>query len=154
MREKRLREPMPDTVLALARQIGDGCIDLLSEKEFAFWGHCGGALIGYELSLYLTEKYQIAPVAFYVASSPAPSISLPLRYQGKLVSDLDLEEFEGFLRKNMTFDEEFYSNKAVLQYYKKITVKDFKLIEEYTYDKTSSLGHNAAYVFVAEPFAC
>lgn len=40
MREKRAKDPMPDSITELAQQFCDECIELIREKEFAFLGHC------------------------------------------------------------------------------------------------------------------
>lgn len=139
MREKRAKEPMPDTLYELTEQFCDSCIDILKAKKFAFLGHCIGSAIGYEAALYLKEKYGIYPVNLFSVSLPAPDIFKPMYFEGKAVSELDSESFARFLRKYMNFDEAFYNNRFVMQYYRKVTVSDFKLAEEYRYDKTTPI---------------
>ena len=56
MREKRAKDPMPDSITELAQQFCDECIELIREKEFAFLGHCAGSLVGYEAALYSERK--------------------------------------------------------------------------------------------------
>ena len=136
MREKRAKDPAPDTLYELTEQFCESCLDLLKAKRFAFMGHCAGSLVSYEAALYLKEKYGIAPEVLFSVSCPAPDIFNPMYFEGKRVSELDSESFPRFLRENADFEEAFYNNRFVMEYYRKMTVKDFKLVEEYRYDKT------------------
>ena len=56
MREKRIREPMPDSIRELVKGFVDDCIDILRERPFAFLGHCSGSIVAYEAAVYLKEK--------------------------------------------------------------------------------------------------
>jgi len=139
MREKRAKDPMPDTLYELTEQFCESCIDLLKAKKFAFLGHCIGSVIGYEAALYLKEKYGIYPTNLFSVSLPAPNIFNPMYFEGKTISELDSDSFQRFLRKYMNFDESFYSNRFVMEYYRKVTVNDFRLAEEYRYEKTTPI---------------
>lgn len=135
MREKRAKEPMPDTLGELAEQFCESCINFLNNKKFAFLGHCAGSIVGYEAILYLKAKYNISPVSFFSVSLPAPDIFNPTYFEGKTISQLDMESFIRFLKENMNFEDAFYNNRFVMEYYRRLAVKDFKLAEEYGYDK-------------------
>lgn len=133
MREKRARDIMPESIKLLAQSLADDCIDLIKQKKFVFLGDCSGSLVAYEASVYLYNKYGILPEKLFVVSSPSPDISNPMMFEKTLISKLDNKGFIGFLKENMTFPDEFYSNKFAIDYYKKIVQTDFRLVEEYNY---------------------
>lgn len=140
MREKRARDAMPENIKALAVSLTEDCLEIIKSGPFVFLGDCSGSLVAYEASVYLDEKYGISPEAFFAVSSPAPDISNPMTFKGKLISQLNDEEFIEFLKDSMSFPDDFYSNKFVVEYYKKIVKTDFKMVEEYDYSSKARLG--------------
>ena len=56
MREKRAKDPMPDSITELAQQFCDACIDLIKEKKFAFLGIFPGSLDVFHSHLYFNEN--------------------------------------------------------------------------------------------------
>lgn len=139
MREKRAKDPMPDSITELAQQFCDACIDLIKEKKFAFLGHCAGSLVGYESALYLKKKHGLTLTSLFSVSIPAPNKFNPTYFEGKPVSQLDKDEFIRFLKAFMPLDDAFYNNRFVMEYYRKLTVKDFSLAEGYGYNKSVPL---------------
>ena len=139
MREKRAKDPMPDSITELAQQFCDECIELIREKEFAFLGHCAGSLVGYEAALYLKEKYGLILSTLFSVSIPAPNKFNPTYFEGKPISRLDMDGFIRFLKEFMPLDDSFFNNKFVMEYYRKLTVKDFSLAEGYSYDRSAPL---------------
>lgn len=139
LREKRMKDPMPDTLKDLAHRFCDECIELIKQKKVAFLGHCAGSLVGYESALYLEEIYGLILDTLFSVSIPAPNKFNPTFFEGKPISQLDMEEFIRFVKEFMPLDETFYSNRFVMEYYRKLTVKDFKLAEEYGYDRSTPI---------------
>lgn len=70
-RENRIREPHYETYEALARALVDFLPPYL-DRPFAFFGHCGGALPGVELTHQLHERGLPVPRRVFVSSQVAP----------------------------------------------------------------------------------
>lgn len=138
MREKRVREEMPDNLIQLSHEFCDSCIDLIKREDDVkniFFGHCAGALIGYEAALYLEDKYDVPIAALMAISIPSPNKFNPNKFEGKPISRLDYDQFIRFIKRFNPLDETLYSNRFIMEYYRKLTVADFKIAEEYGYDK-------------------
>lgn len=50
-----------------------------------------------------------------------------------------MDGFIRFLKEFMPLDDSFFNNKFVMEYYRKLTVKDFSLAEGYSYDRSAPL---------------
>jgi surfactin synthase thioesterase subunit len=70
-RENRTREPHYGTFEQLADQLVDGLRPYL-DRPYAFFGHCGAALAGFETALRLVERGLPAPVHFFASAAVAP----------------------------------------------------------------------------------
>ena len=70
-RENRTREPHYGTYEQLANRLVDVLPPFL-DRPYAFFGHCGGVLPGFETVLRLLERGQPAPMHFFVSSQVAP----------------------------------------------------------------------------------
>ena len=77
--------------------------------------------------------------SLFSVSIPAPNKFNPTYFEGKPVSQLDKDEFIRFLKAFMPLDDTFYNNRFVMEYYRKLTVKDFSLAEGYGYNKSVPL---------------
>ncbi|MFJ8044028.1 thioesterase II family protein [Kitasatospora sp. NPDC096147] len=70
-RENRLREPAYGTYEELADDFAEALLPYL-DRPFAFFGHCGSALPGYETSVRLLERGYPLPSRLFVSSQVAP----------------------------------------------------------------------------------
>jgi surfactin synthase thioesterase subunit len=70
-RENRLREQPYDTYEELADDFAEALLPYL-DRPFAFFGHCGSALPGYETSVRLLERGYPLPARLFVSSQVAP----------------------------------------------------------------------------------
>jgi surfactin synthase thioesterase subunit len=70
-RENRIREPHYETYEALASALVDFLPPYL-DRPFAFFGHCGGALPGVELTYQLHTRGLPVPQRVFVSSQVAP----------------------------------------------------------------------------------
>jgi len=70
-RENRIREPHYGSYPDLADLLADALPPYL-DRPFAFFGHCGGALPGVELTLRLAERRLPTPQRLFVSSQVAP----------------------------------------------------------------------------------
>jgi surfactin synthase thioesterase subunit len=70
-RENRTREPHFGTYEELADQLAEVLAPHL-DRPYAFFGHCGGVLPGFETTLRLLERGLPSPLWFFVSSQVAP----------------------------------------------------------------------------------
>jgi surfactin synthase thioesterase subunit len=70
-RENRFSEPSFTTYDELAPSLLHGLAEYL-DRPFAFFGHCGSALIGFEATRQLIEMHGPRPVRLFVSSQVAP----------------------------------------------------------------------------------
>jgi surfactin synthase thioesterase subunit len=70
-RENRIREPHYGTYDRLADQLADALLPFL-DRPYAFFGHCGAALPGFETTLRLVERGGPAPSHFFASAAVAP----------------------------------------------------------------------------------
>jgi surfactin synthase thioesterase subunit len=78
-RETRFAEPTFETYQELAKTMAVGLEPYL-DVPFGFFGHCGSALIGYELSGELIRSGMPAPARLYASSEVAPQDGPTGRY--------------------------------------------------------------------------
>ncbi len=126
MREKRIREKMMDSIQELAQAFADACIDLIKEKDFAFFGHCSGSIVAYETALYLKKHYGIQPLALFVSSCYAPR-----DYRAPSFSQLGQEELLAVISKSGFIAPELLAEPVLFEYFAPIVRKDFSLQEAY-----------------------
>lgn len=78
-RENRVREAIPDTYQELAAALVDGLTSYL-DRPFVLFGHCGSALLAFEVAARLTVAGGPLPTAVIVSSQVAPSDGPAGRY--------------------------------------------------------------------------
>src|SRR2546429_6255972 len=93
-RENRFREPPYDTYERLADDLADMLRPYL-DRPFAFFGHCGSALPGYETTVRLQQRGYPMPVRLFVSSQVAPHQGPAGRFLS--MSDDELAEEVGTL---------------------------------------------------------
>lgn len=81
-REERARDRMPETVQALARQCAAVLTPFL-RLPFALYGHCSGAVLGYEIVRVLRDGLGVEPVHLFPAARCAPHLTprLPVLHE-------------------------------------------------------------------------
>ena len=132
MREKRVGELMPESLQALAESMAEECLTQF-QKPFSLFGHCTGAIIAYEVAVYLERYHGLTPQALFVSSSVAPEHS-----KMQAIQDMPDEEFIAFIRNYGTVNPVFLENKELMDYYLPIVRKDFELHRNYIYNSTHS----------------
>jgi surfactin synthase thioesterase subunit len=70
-RENRMREPTFETYEALADELIPALLPRM-DRPFAFFGHCGSALAGFEATVRLAERGGPLPVRLFMSSQVAP----------------------------------------------------------------------------------
>ncbi len=74
-RGSRLQEPAFLRMEAMADALVKGLLPWLSEKPFAFFGHCLGALVMHEVARRLRSEHAISPAQMIVSGARAPDYS-------------------------------------------------------------------------------
>jgi len=97
-RNHRLNEEPLTDWSKLLQELTNELLPLFKEQDevpFAFYGHSLGALVAYELSLYLQVNYGISPVHLFVASFGSPDKPNKLLLSLKHWSEKVIEEVTG-----------------------------------------------------------
>jgi medium-chain acyl-[acyl-carrier-protein] hydrolase len=98
-------------------------------KPFAFFGHCLGALIAFELSRQIRTLHGLQPVALFVSGHRAPQ--LPDRFPPS--HRLPDAQFAVELRRRNGTREEVLQNPQVMRLVLPLLRADFAICETYLY---------------------
>lgn len=128
-RERRLREEAYNHLTPLVAAVEHALLPYLTEP-FAFFGHCLGALIAFELSRKIRASYGLQPVALFVSGHRAPH--LPDRFAP--VHQLPDAEFAAELRHRNGTREEVLQNPNVMRLVLPLLRADFAVCETYRYE--------------------
>lgn len=119
----------------LIQPLCEQLLPYLHEKPFVFFGHSLGALIGYSLSHYLLEQYNISPKMLMVSSCASPSI----RNSGEPIHLLPEKAFMEKLNAYHDTDNDdmrqLFQNREFMQFMLPILRADFALSATYHYIK-------------------
>lgn len=96
-REKRLMEPPLTSIDAMADALLGPALDI-ETKRMTLFGHCGGALIAFELAHRLTGKGR-PPANLIVSSQVPPSSAANSSATSPAVADLPLPDLINYLRE-------------------------------------------------------
>lgn len=126
MREKRIKEKMPDSIQELVKAFVNENIDILKKRKFGFLGHCSGSIVAYEAAKYAKEIYDIEPEIMFVSSCYAPG-----DYSAPTLSTLNDEELLEVIREAGYITSELLDNPFMFEYFAPIVRKDFYIQENY-----------------------
>jgi medium-chain acyl-[acyl-carrier-protein] hydrolase len=127
-REDRSRHPMPGTLADLVRACALSVLPFATEP-FAVYGHCAGALLGYEVACELRVRHGVAPERLLVAAHEAPHLprrSAPLH---PLPDDAFLNE----IRRLGGAPEAILRRSDLLEVLLPTLRADFRFFESYVY---------------------
>src|ERR1051326_791724 len=133
-RERRLMEEPYDDLTPLITAVKDALLPFLTEP-FAFFGHCLGALIAFELSRQVQAMYGLQPAALFVSGHRAPH--LPDRFPP--AHRLPDSEFAVELRRRNGTREEVLQNPAVMRLVLPLLRADFTICETYLFTPGETL---------------
>lgn len=125
-RGARFSEPLHDSLPAAVRAVGDG-LEALLDRPYAVFGHCLGALLGFELVRDLRRKGLPEPTHLFLAAAPAPHLAAT---QSR-ISDLpDPALWDAVVALGGTA-EALAANEELAQLLLPMVRADFRLAEEY-----------------------
>ncbi|EFV01491.1 thioesterase domain protein [Pseudoramibacter alactolyticus ATCC 23263] len=137
-REKRMGEPMPKTVDELVRTFINENKKMLSAKPWGVWGHCSGALIGFETAYALKDSGN--PASFFIVSgceSPASALDrLMLSSDFSQITDGDI------LNDLLLFDlvdADLVKDEDFKRYFFPIYRADLEMFRNYIYDSNKKM---------------
>lgn len=136
-RETRRSERMPDTIQQLAMEFVDDNEEMLKSGKFAFFAHCAGASIAYEVIIYARKKLGIEPEFIIVSGAETPNNSLSAFAD---MSDAGDDEFLQYLINSHFVEPDIVNNKGFLTYYIPIIREDFKSLFKYSMTKADKLS--------------
>lgn len=128
-RGTRFPDPAIDDIAVLIPDMAEGLRPFL-DRPFAVFGHSLGALLAFELTLFLSRTYGLLPDYVFVSGRrPPQQPSLPpFRYS---MSDVDLQQNLASLGG---MPEEVMNSPELLHMLLPVLRSDFKLTERYGYD--------------------
>ncbi|GCE07381.1 thioesterase II family protein [Dictyobacter aurantiacus] len=134
-RERRLREDPYTDLVPLVAAAREALLPYL-DRPFAFFGHCLGALMAFELSRQLRSLHNIEPAILFVSGHRAPQ--LPDRFTpAHMLPDAD---FAAELRQRNGTREEVLQNPDVMRLVLPLLRADFAVCETYTYTPAAPLS--------------
>ncbi len=122
-RDARRNEPMPDSVDALADAFVRDNEDFLS-GDYAVFGHCTGAVLGYAIAAAAQKRYGKAPRILIVSSSAEPGV---IPADARELSGAADEKITEYLRRDSLVDEAILEMPEFVEYYYPILRADFAL---------------------------
>lgn len=108
------------------------------QQPFAFFGHSMGALISYELTKSIYERYQVLPNHLFLSARYSPHLRKTPTNKYLLPDNELLEE----IRKLGGTKEEILKNRGLVEMILPIIRSDFELIETYEYISSDPLSVN------------
>jgi medium-chain acyl-[acyl-carrier-protein] hydrolase len=124
----RTREPAFTALRPLIETLGPAIFPLLREP-FAFFGHSMGALIAFELSLYLRRQYGLTPSHLFVSGRRAPQ----LLKREPVLYNLPHEELISELRRLDGTPLEALDHPELMELMMPLLRADFALVDTYEY---------------------
>lgn len=134
-RENRILETPFFNIRPAVRTIAQILLPYL-DTEFAFFGHCMGALISYELIREFRRKHNLVPNGLFVSAYHAPHLPLADK-KIHLLTDNDLKE-EIYLRGGIL--PEVLENTEMMEFLVPSLRADSALVETYVYEDEKPLS--------------
>lgn len=130
-RDSRRKEEMPESVSKLAYDFVEQNEKLL-RKPYAIFGHCTGAILGYEIARTAKKIYGIEPIFLIVSSSQEPAI---IPEEARVLYNADNTTIKEYLIKENLVEEDILDIPEFVEYYYPILCEDFKIYANYVVEK-------------------
>ncbi len=127
-RGRRIREKLHTRMGGLIPELGEALLPFL-DKPFAFFGHSMGALLAFELSHYLMERYGKEPTKLFLSGREAPHLPDPREPFHVLPNDQLVEK----LKQLNGTPREVLENIELMELMLPIIRADFELCETYQF---------------------
>ncbi len=130
----RLSEPLVESIEDLIAPLSEGIVESL-EKPFAIFGHSMGALLGFEVALYLQNQYQKIAQHVFLSGHGAPGTP---RHEPE-IHHLPKPEFIAKIKEYNGTPQEVLENEELMDLMFPILKADFKLCETYQHQNSDQL---------------
>jgi len=130
----RLSEKLSHSLPELIEPMSEGIVDSL-DRPFAVFGHSMGALLGFEMCLYLQEKHDKIPMHVFLSGHGAPN--KPLRDEP--IHHLPEPEFIAKIREYNGTPHEVLENQELMNLMLPILRADFEICETYRFSGDARL---------------
>jgi myxalamid-type polyketide synthase MxaE and MxaD len=111
-------------------------IESMTDKPFAFYGQCFGALVAFEVSRELRRRESAMPTKLFVAAQPAPRA----RGTGKPVHALPRDKLVDYLRTIGGTDEQVLEDRELLELLEPAIRADLEIADTYEYVEEAPLN--------------
>lgn len=125
-RGTRYQEPLLSTMNEIVDDAFATVAREINKSKFAFFGHCMGAVIIYELYYKLLKEVNEKPAHLFFSGANPPTLGTT-----ELTHNLPEEEFLGRLFELGGMPQELMQNRELLDLYLPILRADFKAVETY-----------------------
>lgn len=133
-REGRIAEQPISDLPTLISHIADAITPHI-KIPYAFFGHCNGALVAFELARELRRRNKILPQHMFISSFRSPD----LRNSKSVLHDLPQSKFIAHLKTYGGMPEEILNNEHMMDSLMHTLRADFSLHENYEYHEEESL---------------
>lgn len=126
-RDARRKEKLPESVQKLAEVFVKENIDIM-RKRYSIFGHCTGAILGYEIARQTYEKTGNEPTVIIASSSQEPAI---IPKEAILLAGASDSEIQAYLETERLVDKSILEMPEFQEYYFPILRADFRLFASY-----------------------
>lgn len=130
----RLSEPLVENIEDLIVPLSEGIVGSL-EKPFAIFGHSMGALLGFEVALYLQNHFQKIAEHVFLSGHGAPGTP---RHEPE-IHHLPKPQFLAKIKEYNGTPQEVLENEELMDLMFPILKADFKLCETYRHNNSGKL---------------
>lgn len=144
-RDARRKEKLPESVQKLAEVFVKENIDIM-RKRYSIFGHCTGAILGYEIARQTYEKTGNEPTVIIASSSQEPAI---IPKEAILLAGASDSEIQAYLETERLVDKSILEMPEFQEYYFPILRADFRLFASY---HASYHKFNCPIITIYDPF--
>lgn len=126
-RDARRKEELPESIQKLAELFVKENLDILG-KRYSIFGHCTGAILGYEIARQAFEKTGNEPTVIIASGSQEPGAILEEALSLANASNLEIKHY---LEVEKLVDESILGMPEFQEYYFPILQADFRLFASY-----------------------
>ena len=144
-RDARRKEKLPESVQKLSEVFVKENIDIM-RKWYSIFGHCTGAILGYEIARQTYEKTGNEPTVIIASSSQEPAI---IPKEAILLAGASDSEIQAYLETERLVDKSILEMPEFQEYYFPILRADFRLFASY---HASYHKFNCPIITIYDPF--
>lgn len=134
-RGRRFADPFYSSIEDAVEDVYKYILPYNDGVPYAIWGHSMGALITYELAHLFQDRGQLLPCHLFCSGTSAPD----RRHIGTVIHNLPDDEFLAEIQQLEGTPKEFFENQDLIDLYTPVLRNDFRIVEQYIFQKKESL---------------